>query len=89
MQEPFKRAECILDKMQIVFSHFSRSTVASDYLPLYQKNQGVSVPKKLIQEVLTRLELHVLHLATCHLIGRLSQNFGCANEQEFVCAIRG
>jgi hypothetical protein len=54
VQEALKSTKCVLDKVKIIVAHFKRSTIESDKLLLYQKNQGVAVPEKLIQEFPTR-----------------------------------
>ncbi|XP_057652310.1 zinc finger BED domain-containing protein 4-like [Diorhabda carinulata] len=44
----------ILDKLRTIVSHFKRSSKATAKLNEIQKNSGIQVPKKILQDVVTR-----------------------------------
>eukprot|EP00102_Acyrthosiphon_pisum_P019064 XP_016656274.1 PREDICTED: zinc finger BED domain-containing protein 1-like [Acyrthosiphon pisum] len=44
----------LLDRVKAIVTHFRKSTVANNKLHTYQINNGISQPKKLIQDVQTR-----------------------------------
>ncbi|KAJ8930409.1 hypothetical protein NQ314_016804 [Rhamnusium bicolor] len=44
----------IIDKVKTIVSHFKRSTIANSKLMQFQKQSGIDIPKKLIQDVSTR-----------------------------------
>lgn len=44
----------LIDRNKAIVTHFRKSTVASTKLNTYQINNGISEPKKIIQDVQTR-----------------------------------
>lgn len=44
----------LIDQVKSIVTHFKKSTVANNKLQTYQLNNGISQPKKLIQDVQTR-----------------------------------
>lgn len=54
VQDALKHVDDITKKVKIIVAHFKRSSNAMTKLNLFQKNSGVTTPKKLLQDVPTR-----------------------------------